>query len=571
MKIGKKTTGLALIALCSFLASPYLFGQMQQTLVSPPINGDNSGLVNQNNSPSAFVGPQPGPALSGVDNYVNQNEQLNLDANAGNTRVLRTNQKALLNDFVTATFELKNVDPREIRNAIRTICGLEGGRAEEIIDSKTKQNFLQVICPKFQLPYLTKALAALDQKWVAEENTGSVTFYYKALNRSAGEVDFIASNYGSDATQTGAFSVVDTTNNAVARLETPYRSDQYMKAAKEIDIPANQVLLDVKIVEVNSGNDLKIGLDYINWKNGPGRNLFEFVYQGAIAESHNRSLTSPFDPFRTGGDAAGAHSRQELEDQYHQIYAAANYLLTSNYIDFLQVKGQARVLTKQSLMVESSQTASLNAEDAIVALVSTPGDVDTVGPDTQQGIGANIIGSRNTKRPVTTVPVALRDSNRRLNNRPAGSTGVFLSLTPFVGLESMELVLSVSNADLNGLAPNGQPIINTRDLTTTVRLLDGQPYVVSGLKRKHNVRETAKAPGLGSLPVLGYLFGGETTINREDDVLIVVTPHFYLPSQAVIHTPPQVKEVAGIVQGRVIKPLPANPYGYDQWLLDKTN
>jgi hypothetical protein len=61
------------------------------------------------------------------------------------------------------------------------------------------------------------------------------------------------------------------------------------------------------------------------------------------------------------------------------------------------------------------------------------------------------------------------------------------------------------------------------------------------------------------------------TVNREDDILITVTPRFYLPSEAVIKTSPQVKELANIVEERTIKPLPKNPYGYDQWLLDKTN
>lgn len=568
MEIRRKTTSLVLFALGSLLAAPLVFGQTQQQIVSPPISGDNSGLINQNTAPpnQVFVGPQPSAASSNIDNYQNQNEQLNLEGNAGNTRVLRTNQKALLNDFVTATFQVKNVDPSEIRHVIGTICGLEGGRAEEILDSKAKQNFIQVICPKFQLPYLVKTIAALDQKWVGEENTGSSNIYYKALNRNANDVDFIAQNYGSDMTQTGAYSVIDTTNNAIARLETPYRTDQYLLGAKAVDIPANQVLLDVKVVEVNSNNDIKLGLDYINWKNGPGRNLFAFFQQGANSVSQNRNLTSVFDPFVTATDAAAG----ALRNQYNETYAAANYLLTSNYIDFLQVKGQARVLTKQSLMVQSSQTASLSADDVIVALVSTPGDLNTVGPDTLQGVGPTIHATRQT-RSATTVPANVQDSNRRLNNRPAGSTGVFVSLTPFVGLESMELVLAVSNADLNGMTPNGQPIINSRDLFTTVRLFDGQPYVVSGLKRKHNVKETAKAPGLGSLPVLGYLFGGETTVNREDDILIVVTPHFYLPSQAIIHTLPEVKEVAGLVEGKIIKPLPANPYGYDQWLLDRNN
>ncbi len=581
----KKHTRIAGLALLSgLLASPLAFGQAQSLISIPPVNGDNGGLINQNNSPTVFVGPQPSTDESHINDYTNQNDQMNLDANAGNVRVLRTSQKALLNDFVTALIEVKDVDVREIRNAIRTICGLEGGRAEVVIhyivdkdgkpvpdkDGKPQieKKFVQVICPKFQLPYLQKAIAALDKAWVGEENTGSVTFYYKAKNRNAAGIDFIASHYASETSATGAFTVIDTTNNAVTRLEEAFRADKYMEAAKQIDIPANQVSLDVKVVELNSNNDLKLGLDYINWKNGPGRSLWEFVSSGLLhAESRNKTLTSIYDPVTFG--FAGSSGAAVLKAEFEQSYRAVNYLLTSNYIDFLQVKGQARVMTQQSLRVKSANTATIATNDVIVATTSSPSDLDTVGADTHQGISATDLEGIRVSKPseesIFTVPV--RDYDRRLHHRPAGSTGLFLAVTPFVGLESMELVLNISNADLNGVAPNGQPLINNREITTTIRLMDGEPYVISGLKRKHDIRETGKVPGLGDIPIIGYLAGGENNIQRENDVVIIVTPHFQLASQADIKNPQEVKDLAEAVGGAPSK-LPSNPYGYDQWLLD---
>ncbi|MBI1784357.1 hypothetical protein HYR69_04360, partial [Candidatus Sumerlaeota bacterium] len=102
----------------------------------------------------------------------------------------------------------------------------------------------------------------------------------------------------------------------------------------------------------------------------------------------------------------------------------------------------------------------------------------------------------------------------------------------------------------------------------TVRLRDGEQYVISGLKRTHDVKDTNKAPGLGDIPVLGYLFGGENEVKRSNDVVIVVTPHFYLSSQPKIMEPASVKDLTEVVGGKAAQ-LPSNPYGYDQWLLDK--
>src|SRR5205814_5709929 len=122
-----------------------------------------------------------------------------------------------------------------------------------------------------------------------------------------------------------------------------------------------------------------------------------------------------------------------------------------------------------------------------------------------------------------------------------GQIGMSLSLTPYVGLESMELEISLDMGDLNGVAPSGTPIINTRTVDTTVRLLDGQPFVLAGLTRRHDVRGAAKAPWLGSIPIVGYLVGGETTTKRRNDIVVVVKPYFHLATEVNLATPPRIK------------------------------
>lgn len=524
-----------------------------QVLVpSSNLSGEAEGIQR------ALGDASPGAGASRVNDYTHQDEQINLDGDAGNVRVLRTDQKALVNDFVTATFPIKNVDSREIRNILRAVTGLEGGRAEVIKDKVTNEQFVQVICPQFMIEPLGKAIAGLDEAWVREYDNGAGDVLYTAKNRGAAEVDFIASFYASD----NGVSAIDEASNSVSRIDEPYRIENYLKAAALVDIPANQAELEVSFYEINANNDAKIGLDYINWKNGPGRNLARFVAQGADARSRNENLTSVFDPFITGSDAAGAGKLLKITNNYDQYYGAVNYLLTSNYIDFITLNGKARVLNRQTLRVKSANTATVSADDAVVALVSAPQST-VVQPGS---VGPTLAGSRQDENG-DTIDAAVTDWSRRLNSRPAGSTGVFVTLVPFVGLESMELVVSTSVAEINGLAPNGTPIINARNAATTVRLFDGEPYVISGLKRTHDVKETAKAPGLGDIPVLGYLFGGETNANRTNDVLIVIKPKFVLSSQAATELPQQVKDLASVVVDKAPRAVPANPAGWDQWLL----
>lgn len=529
------------------------FSQSPTSAISNPLLGSTG------TTPATVrggLGATPGAAASNVNDYTHQDDQLNLDANTGNVRVLRTDEKAALNDFVTATFKINNATPRELRNVFRSVLQLEGGTAEVIRDQATGESFLQVIAPSFTMPYLQRAVPTLDESWLREYDSGSADVYYKALNRRAADVDVFASEFGSSD---NGFSVVDATANAVSRLDEPYRIENYEKGAKMVDIPANQVLLDVVIYEVTSNNDVKLGLDYIAWKNGPGRNLWNFVYTMLDAQSDNDAAGSLFDPF--GGGSGVSHVDV---DQY---YRAANYLLPSSYIDFLQVKGDARIVSKQQLQVKSANTATLSADDQLLALVSNPGDLDTVGDTAPVALDL-----QHRHRPGDDgEPNDWRQWDRTLNYSNAGSTGLSLAVTPFVGLESMELVVSLEVGDLNGLAPNGTPIIGTRTLDTSVRLMDGQEYVVAHLKRTNNIEEAAKAPFLGDIPVVGYLFGGETNTNRQSDLLVVVTPHFHLSSQTDLGLTAEAQTTKDIVVSGAASDLPSQvPFGYDQWMLGKT-
>jgi len=192
---------------------------------------------------------------------------------------------------------------------MRMVTGLEGGYTEIIRDLNTKTNFVQVVAPRFMIPYLKDAIAKLDVQWLKEYWTGSVDLYLKLQNRGdAAFVDTIASTYAGYE----GFTTVDTTNNALRRLDEQYRIEEYKRAVTAVDIPANQVMLDIKVYEISGTNDTKLGLDYINWKNGPGRNLFNVAQGGYDDLQRAKGLTSVMirfsaPVFRSGfGHAPGA-------------------------------------------------------------------------------------------------------------------------------------------------------------------------------------------------------------------------------------------------------------------------
>lgn len=609
--------GTALLALVGLFAAP--------ALASYPENYD---VQNTNGDTS------PSPRESRINNYINQDEQINLLPTDGLVKVLRTDQKVLVNDFITRTFPVRHATVRELRNVVRRMVAIEGGRAEALINKDTKEAYIQVVAPEYMMPYLADAIASLDVQWLKEYWDGAADIYLKVQHREAALVDRIASNYAG----TEGFSNVDTTNNALRRFDEIYRNEKYVEAVKLVDIPCNQVELEVKIYEVAASNDLKIGVDWVAWQNGPGKHLWEFAVAGYKDSQRARGYTSAYDPFVNAGREVSSSDMERISKfDGSESYASVNYLMTSNFVDFLQSKGEARVINEQKLMLCSANTGNISALSQVVAITNNLNELNSVyneytgriiqpssivryngpegadGPNPARGphvspVYADALAKGKTallvdknfngkldkgevviidgtaydhddilpgdEAPVSdSYPSSVRVGptyDRQVDYRNVGQVGLSLELTPFVGLESMELAIDLELGDLNGIAPSGVPIINTRTVNTTVRLLDGQPYVLAGLTKKNDIKSSTKAPWLGSIPVLGYLFGGETTVKRSTDLVVVITPRFNLSNSINLATPPRVKTLDMMLEGKDCPPqgAPSLTFGYDQWLLD---
>lgn len=613
------TRGFAVLGLAGVMAVP--------ALASYP---ESDGVQNTNANAS------PSTDASNVNNYVNQDEQINLLPTDGLVKVLRTDQKNLVNDYVTKTIPVKNANIRELRNVVRRMVALEGGRAEAIKNPEAGKGYIEVVAPGYMIPYIEDAIANLDVQWLKEYWDGGADIYLKMQHRDAALVDAMASNYGSAE----GLSAVDTTNNSVRRFDQPARNEKYTQAVGLIDIPPNQVELEVKVYEVTASNDLKLGVDYIAWKNGPGRNLFSFASAGYQDFQRSRGKTSIYDPYVNGYVDIPSNQKVKVADfDGRESYRSANYLLTSNFVDFLQSKGQARVINSQKLMLMTSKEGTIGNTEQVAAITNNLNEVNSdftaknvsrtnssISPyaylaeetranlrtATLEGVSVTFIDANangildkneavlsdkglfidknangvlddnetligppngSTSSPEGDVSTPIADYGRKVEYTNVGEVGMSLTLKPSVGLESMELAVKMEIGELNGYAPSGTPIINTRTVDSTVRLLDGQPFVLAGLTRKHDLKSTNKAPWLGSVPVLGYLFGGEQDLKRDNDVLVVITPRFHLANEVNLATPPHIKTLDLMVKREKAAPaqgIPGLTFGYDQWLLDRS-
>ena len=109
--------------------------------------------------------------------------------------------------------------------------------------------------------------------------------------------------------------------------------------------------------------------------------------------------------------------------------------------------------------------------------------------------------------------------------------GVRLRFTPTVlADDSIQLKVApeVSSLDFgNGVTLQGfrVPSLATRRTETSVELRDGQTFAIAGMLDQ-NVNETLRRiPGIGDIPILGYLFRSQAYTKNATELVVMITPH----------------------------------------------
>jgi general secretion pathway protein D len=103
--------------------------------------------------------------------------------------------------------------------------------------------------------------------------------------------------------------------------------------------------------------------------------------------------------------------------------------------------------------------------------------------------------------------------------------GVNIDITPRTHHnDEVSLTLKVSVSNISGTL-NGQPTIGNREITTTIRLKDGETNMLAGLIRDEERLEVTGIPGLSDLPLVGKLFANNQKRVQESDIILTLTPH----------------------------------------------
>jgi general secretion pathway protein D len=104
--------------------------------------------------------------------------------------------------------------------------------------------------------------------------------------------------------------------------------------------------------------------------------------------------------------------------------------------------------------------------------------------------------------------------------------GVNLDITPRTHPnDDVTLAVKMDLSSVAGSGFAGLPTFANRQLTTQIRLKDGETNILAGLIRDDERTSLEGIPGLSDIPVLGRLFAKNHTEREQTDIVLTLTPH----------------------------------------------
>ncbi len=243
-----------------------------------------------------------------------------------------------------------------------------------------------------------------------------------------------------------------------------------------------QILIEAKILEVTLSSGSSMGIDWNHVFDG--RHLFGKV----LKEGSTISLGQTLAPSLSSGLMVSITSE------------TFNALLRA-----LATQGQIKVLSSPRLSIMNGQNALISVGDEIPYI-----DISDVERDTD------------------TNTVTVDYEVKRVH------IGVLMGVTPFIDKQNkivMRIVPIITHLlgekDLQlpdgGTFPN--PVIDVRQMSTVVKVNNGETLVLGGLITEKGSLRKEKIPFVGDVPGAGNLFAKRFDTNKRTELVILLTPH----------------------------------------------
>jgi len=251
------------------------------------------------------------------------------------------------------------------------------------------------------------------------------------------------------------------------------------KIIQQMDKPPKQMQIDVRLVEKNVGDELRVGID---WPKS-----MKVTMTGA-------ETTAPITQTSQGGGG-----QPKLFSGWYQLPATSNQL-TMGVLTLDELSATLDLLDKDenSKVIANPKVTTLNNKKAIIKIGRTV-------PIMQ--ISRSVAGDLYSYQP--------KEVNLQLEVIPQVGLDGYITLKVHPILEEIIGYVGPSEAPY--------PITAKREVQSTIRLKDSETLVIGGLVKETESKIENKIWLLGDIPLLGYLFTHTSIQKNKTDLIIFIT------------------------------------------------
>ncbi|OUW78604.1 MAG: hypothetical protein CBD77_03945 [bacterium TMED217] len=320
-----------------------------------------------------------------------------------------------------------------------------------------------------------------DPKKLKEE-VGVSSFVIELKYASAEEVKMMLQDI-SDQIQ------VDISGNKLLVNASPKKIAEIQNVVRQIDIPAIQIMLETRLIEVAADSEEQLGIDWSRLSKFTtvlAENALDEATGGSIVPDDQTlgqmPTTMPFDQLKTDL----TEGSQIIPRYFSRQMTAFDITL-----DMLMKANQAEVLADSRLTTLNGREASIKLVDIVPYILSSGGVGGQVQVQREEvGIKLDINPTVNTDGFIT------------VKVEPEVST-----IFEFIGPD------------------NNIPRVKSRKSSTTIRVKDGESIIIGGLLSNDRKQTLYKVPFLHKLPWIGSkLFVSKNLVERKTDLIIQITP-----------------------------------------------
>ena len=296
---------------------------------------------------------------------------------------------------------------------------------------------------------------------------------------------------------------IDRSSNKLLIKASPKKIAEIQKVVENVDIPALQIMLEARLIEVSSSDEEKLGIDWsklaqlttIVAENASPLDVAGGGSSGSLLPGMTYivddlgNVIETFEPQNTG----------ELPSQmYFQRINPNNTLGFSRQMTAFDITLDMLIKNNEATVLADSKVVTLNGHSASISMVDIVPYILSSG-----GVGGQ-------------VQVAREEIGIKLDILPTVNTDGYITtqITPEVS----------SIYDFIGPDQN-IPWVKKRVSSTTIRVQNEESIVIAGLLGSDKRYETNKVPFLSSLPWIGKKFFTSTSeVERTTDLIIQITP-----------------------------------------------